>query len=630
MKKKYFWACMLMAPAFVACTDISLSDVNTDVAVRVNDLALPLQVDNIKLSTMLDVDDDSQIKVLGGEYAFVVEGDFQSDPIHVDPIVVKATDTNATNDVMKKQRPGASKSASKAKQRVDFNDPKAVAEYALSQLKQAVGANADEIHEAIQHLSEIQANTHFEYNISIGQYDGLFEKVNQVHLENFTVKAPRGILFGYLRLTTEGGSKRYEASYDSKTGLVTFSGQDIVTSDGMLHIEGEIDGFNGDLLENALKDAVASSQTRKAGKTDQEKSAKSFSFDEEVGVERGEVVVYDTDFKNVNQSIDEMYNSLDNELPFSAQADLEDITINSVSGTFSYDVNDVALEDIDLSDIPDVLSESGTDIRLDNPQIYLYLNNTVIDGAQHAIGATAKMAITANDDKGHSHIYDIDNVVEVDQAKNYIYLSPRAVSNDKKYKDEEADLDFGSAKHVAYAGLSNVLSSLSEDSGLPKHLNINTYDTHVAGNDVQDLALGKDYGLDGHYVFVAPLALSEDSRIKYTDTIDGWGEDTGDLNITRLSLQATATTDVPFELLLRITPIDAEGKRIAETSTIVLPANAKATPLQVLFEGDIQGLDGIKVDATATSKEARALTPDMNISLDGIKIKVSGEYDSEL
>lgn len=626
MKKQYFWACMLMAPAFVACSDISLDDVNTDVAVHVNDLVLPLQIDQVKLSTMLDIEDDSKIKVINGEYAVVVDGTFESAAIRVEPIEIKAAAIEGVSDTMKKKRPGAS-NASKVKHRVDYNDPKAVAEYALSTLTKAVAANADMIHEAVQKLSQITADTHFEYTVSLGEYGGLFDKVNQVHLENFTVQAPRGILFGQLYLTTEGGSKKYEASYDSETGLVSFATQDIVTSDGSLHIVGDITGFNGTVLEEALQDFAASSRGRKAD-AGEEKGGKSFSYNGEVGINTGGLVVYDTDFVNTDQTIDEMYESLDEEIPFTSQAEMKDIVINSVSGDFQYDVDDVSLEDVKLNDIPDILRESGTDIHLDNPQIYLYLNNTVVDGGGKAVGATAKMKITANDDMGNSKPYDINGSIAVDGIENYLYLSPRDVSDDHKYKDDEHD--FRTAKHVPFTALRDVLTSLTEDGGLPTSLNINTYDTHVGATDVQDLALGKDYGLSGSYAFVAPLALSQDSRIKYTDTIDGWAEDTEGIVVRKLALSANATTDVPFEVLLRVFPIDVRGERLGTATDLVLPANAKNAPIEITIAGDIHDLDGVKIDVTATSKEARPLMPDMNISLSGIKVTVSGEYDTKL
>lgn len=633
MKKQYFWACMLMAPAFVACSDISLNDVNTDVAVHVNDLVLPLQLDGVKLSTMLDIEDDSQIKVINGEYAVVVEGNFESASIKVDPIVVPASTAKATDEKMTKSRPEKHESA-KVKRHAGTADHTAVAEYALSQVKMVIAANADEIHDAIKKLSEIKADTRFEYTINIGQYGTLFDKVNQLHIENFTIKAPKGIIFGYLRLTTEGGTKKYEASYDSETGLVTFSGNDIVSSDGQLHIEGEISGFNSHLLDGALKDMTASSRGRKSTSTESNESnaSKSFSYDEEVGVESGGIVIYDDDFKNQSQSHDEMFDSLDDEVGFSSASTMDDITINSVSGSFNYDVEDVALDDVNLSDIPDMLNESGTDIRLDNPQIYLYLNNSVIDGDGKAVGATAKVAITANnDDKGSSHHYEIDESINVDEAENYIYLSPHEVSNEEKYKDEASGLDFSEAEHVTFSDLGNVLSGPDEDGGLPTSININTFDTHVGSEDVHELALGQEFGIKGSYVFVAPLAMSEDSRIKYTDTIDGWAEDTEGLVINKLMLNANATTDVPFELKLRVIPINAQGKRIGQAEgTLILPAHAQGAPISFVIEGDIRELDGIKIDATATSKEVRALAPDMNISLEGIKVTVSGEYDTEL
>lgn len=614
MKKYTFWACMLMAPAaIVSCSDINLGDINTDVAVQVRDLTLPVQMEQVKLSTMLDVDDDSKIKVINGEYAVVVDGTFESDAIHVDPIVIKAADIEGATDTMGKSRPSAS--AKKAQRHIDASDRKAVAAYALSKLKQAVAANADKVHEAIEKLSKIGVETAFQYDVRIADAS-FFDKLNQIHLENFTVKAPHGLI-GDIQLTTTGGT--FKADYDTKTGIVPFSGHDIVSSDGVLHISGHISGIDENLLNDAFK-TVASSNGRAAKGNEKE-----FAIDEEIGVESGELMVYDVDFKDQNQTVDEMYDSLTDELAFTSQAKMEDIVINSVSGDFQYDVDDVSLDDVKLNDIPDLLRESGTDIVLDNPQIYLYLDNGVVDGNGKAVGASAKMKITAFDDNGASEEYPLTGLIEANEKDNYIYLSPRAIADEQKYEG------FATAKHVAFNELGSVLSSVSgKEGGLPTKLAINTFNTHVGADNVTDLPLGVDYSLSGRYAFVAPLALSEDSRIKYADAIDGWAEDTEGLVINKLKLKLNATTDVPFELRLCVIPINSRGEHVGTFTELVLPANAKNAPVSITIKGDIRDLDGVKFNVTAVAKEVRTLAPDMNISFSDIKVTVSGQYETEM
>lgn len=611
MKKQYFWACMLLAPAFVACSDVSLSDVNTDIAVQVNDLTLPIQMDEVKLSTMLDVDDDSKIKIINGEYAVVVDGTFESDAIHVDPIIIKAADIASASELMGKARPAAS--GKRAASRASDADRKAIAAYALSKLKQTVSANTDKVHEAIEKLSKIGVSTSFKYDIRITNA-ALFNVIRQIHLENFVVKAPRGII-GDIQLTTSGGT--FKADYDPKTGLISFSGQDIVSADGVLHLAGHISGLDENLLKDAFKTVTASNgRAAKSGE-------KEFAINEEIGVESGEITVYDTDFIDQALSDEDMFKNLGDQLTFDSSASLEDIVINSVSGDFQYDVNDVALDDVMLTDIPDLLRESGTDIRLDNPQIYLYLNNSVVDGNDKAVGASARMNIAAFDDNGASRNYELTELIEANDRANYIYLSPRALSDEQKYEG------YATAKHVAFTSLGNVLSSIGEGGGLPTKLAINTLDTHVGADNVTDLPLGVDYSLTGSYAFVAPLTLSADSRIKYTDTIDGWAEDTEGIVIDNLTIDASATTDVPFELLLRVYPINARGERIGTATDLVIPANAKNTPVTINVAGGIRDLDGIKLDVTAVAKDVRTLNPGMNISLSGIKAKVSGKYETD-
>lgn len=615
MKKHYFWAFMLLAPAaIVSCSDVNLNDIDTSVSVQVHDLTLPVNLDQVKLGTMLDVNDDSMIKVINGEYAVVIDGTFESAGVHVDPIVVKAANFEGVTQNMTKSRPG---SGNKAKRQVDTADRTAVAVYSLIQeLRNVVAANADKVNDAIKELSKVGVKTSFKYDIQIAE-SAFFDKIDQLHIEDFRIKVPCGLI-GEISLTTSEGN--YVAEYSSETGIISFCGYDIVSADGMLHVEGKIEGIDENLLSSAFKSVFASNG--RASRSD----SKKFAFEEEIGVEAGEIVVYDADFKNQDQSPEDMFDSLDAELAFSSSAELEDIIINSVSGSFNYDIDDMHLPDASLTDIPDILQESGTNIRLDNPQIYLYLNNGVIDGAGKAVGASTKLDITAFDNEDHSRDYSLDSAVEVKEPENYIYLSPHAVEDGKLYQG------FESAQHVQFSGLGEVLSSVNnEQGGLPTKLAIKTSNTRVSAENVTDLTLGVDYGLSGKYAFVAPLALSQDSRIKYTNTIDGWAESTEGIIIKKLSLSASATTDVPFELQLQAIPINSRGERLMDQAAVLtLPAIAKNAPISLVIEGDIRDLDGIKIDVTAVAKEVRALAPDMNISLSDIKVEVSGNYEAEL
>ena len=76
--------------------------------------------------------------------------------------------------------------------------------------------------------------------------------------------------------------------------------------------------------------------------------------------------------------------------------------------------------------------------------------------------------------------------------------------------------------------------------------------------NVKDFLLDDQLGsVEGNYSFYVPLQLSDDSKIVYTDTIDGWNdEDVDAITIQKLIVRFDATTEVPFDVVLTISPIN--------------------------------------------------------------------------
>lgn len=627
MKKNTVWAMMLFAMVFAGCSDIDLNNVDTNISVPVNDMVVPLNFDNLKLGSMIDVDDDSKLREINGEYAVVVEGDYKSDRIHVPAFVAKAEDIGDINGTMTKAQPRGKSAASRPKH-ADAAVPQAIAEYVIPTAKEIISANADKVDEAIRSLKGLDADTKFHFALNLDLNGTLFKVVKSIHIENFAVQVPRGIV-GSVYVKNADGSKVI-ADYDSETGLVSFVGKNIESTTGVLELEGEVKALNADLLADAFHRAVASN-----GRGHRVDSESDFSFSETFGVTSGAVVVYDTDFRNAALSTEEMFDALPGDVGYKSSGTMDDVVVKSFSGTFDYHADDYSIDDVSLADVPDVLRQSGTSLRLDNPQVYVYLNNPIADGEGRTITASSNLSVVAKNHDGQTRKFEMDESVQANTSDYFFYLSPRPVADDEKYAG------FEGATHIPFTALADVLSCItdagnatldeSKGEGLPESLSISAVNTHVVGVDVDAFELDKDYFINGRYAFVAPLALGEESRIKYTDTVTGWHSSVDGILITKLGLTASVTTDVPFELQLRITPIDESGERIEGSySTLIIPADASNAPVNLVIEGNIRDLDGIKIEALAVSKEARPLTPNMNISLSDLKVKVSGKYENEL
>ena len=634
-KKTIAAALIIMAPAFVACSDIDVSNINTQFEVPVNDFAVPLKIDNIALRSVLDVADDSQIQEVvtadgKHEYAVVVEGSYVSDNIHVDPFTAESLTIKDSQSTMTKTRPAAS-SRRKVLQRVSAADietayGKAVAKYDLpygKEVEQLIRANADAINEAIKEIEAAECNTTVRFHLNVDGYTSLQDKVNAIHIENFQVQLPRGIV-GEIRIVN-AKSGTVVAAYDDKTGLASFEGKEVTLEGTTIDIEAKVTGLNKHLLEEAYKEYLGSNS--RAGAPRRASGSGSLNINERFGPTSGAVVIHEKDFKDPSGSIDDKYNRLPDELAYISKGDMDDIVVTKVSGDFEYAVDNFNVPSVDLDDVPSILRETGTDIHLANPQLYIYLQNPVVDGANEIIPASTLVTLIATDNEGKTHRYTLDPgaVIKAAEGQNYIYLSPRPV--DVQSQPAGFHPAGGSATHVPFTALSDLLSC--DGAGVPRTIGIQLNDALVKKDGVKNYSLAQDYVLDGRYKFVAPLALTANSVLKYNEVVDGWAEDIEDVTVSKLSLSADISTDVPFELELTIVPIDADGRPLQaqnERNTIKVPANAKSAAVTLTLEGDFKRLDGISISATATARDENPLRPDMNLQLDNLKVKVSGKY----
>ena len=77
---------------FVSCIDenYDLVDIDSTVEVKVVDLVVPLNLDEITLSSLITLNEGGEIREIGGEYVFVKEGEFSSDDVEISPINIAA------------------------------------------------------------------------------------------------------------------------------------------------------------------------------------------------------------------------------------------------------------------------------------------------------------------------------------------------------------------------------------------------------------------------------------------------------------------------------------------------------------------------------------------------------------
>ena len=96
-------AALLACMPLTACFDdnYDLSDIDTTTEIKVNNLVVPVNLDEITLSNVFDLDDESVVKEIDGSYAVLVDGDFKSDDININAVslakpVIPASTTTIT------------------------------------------------------------------------------------------------------------------------------------------------------------------------------------------------------------------------------------------------------------------------------------------------------------------------------------------------------------------------------------------------------------------------------------------------------------------------------------------------------------------------------------------------------
>lgn len=617
--KTLVMACAAMM-AFASCidNDYSLSDVDTNVRVKVNDLAVPINLSDIALKSVLDIDDNGKIKNVNGEYAIVVEGEYASDVISIPPFTAVGTTSSVSERTITKNI-----GAALAKARSGSTKSDILVSYSLEGQEMTVSASSKTVHDAIDNITSLDVNTTATIDIDVDDKNALEEFLDTITVEGLVFEVPAGIE-GEAYVVDGDGKIIQQGVHDTKKNTVSFEKEGIVTDKGMIHLRFDVTRITQEGLDGVLKEIEGAEENE-------------FEIKKTYKVRTGAIVIREEDFKESflvsleaaaklraripSDLLAKVISSLPDNLNCKSVQKLESVVVNEISGKVDYTVEGLDLDDIKLDDVPDMLTQTGTDIKLANPQIYMRIANPLKD-AKGTIPASARMKLTAKFANGKTKEYDMDanSSLVADENKNEFCISPSAV--DKFYEG------FDRPKHVSYSKLGEVLSG----DGIPASIAVEVYDANVKKDDVENFKLANDLGkFEGSYVFYAPLALTENSVIAYADTLDGWyNEDLEGLTVEKLGVDAVISTDVPFDLELEVCPIDIFGKVLANKATARIPANATSAAVSFSINGTMKNIDGIMLKARATAKGNKVLTPEMSIRFESLKPRISGYYDTEL
>lgn len=306
-------AAVMLFPFLQGCidNDYDLSDIETTVQFKVEDLVIPVNIDKVTLETIFDIDDDSRIQVISGQYVMTETGSFDdADEIMISPIHIPAQPIAPVRESLPAVN-GAS-----------FPMLSVVSDFTYRH---------DNVDESIQDIDHITTLLTLGMEINFDHTTGT---VARLKVDDFRLQLPAG-------LTGEPS----QGEYDPTTGVVSLGD---VTLDGtVMHFTMPVSAIDMDM----------------AGATF-DKATHSFVFSSSIGIAGGLVHVLELHSGAVAA-----------QLGLNIDFALSEFQVLTFSGRLNYHISGLEIDPIEINDLPDMLDQPETDISLVNPQIYMAVNN---------------------------------------------------------------------------------------------------------------------------------------------------------------------------------------------------------------------------------------------------------------
>lgn len=600
---KHFYSLLFAAAATVStsCVDdnYELADVDTTVGLNLNELTIPLNVESITLDKLLDIEDDSRIQkqVVNGKeiYAFKENNTFKSDNVKIPVLKVTPQYIAPIENTLDIQIPSsyANEASARSAKPVCVFPVKTDSETSFSE-----SGDADPAIVSIKSLSvEGTASHDYEMHINVGD-PNIKKYVSKVYFDKFKLLLPMGMK-GKFTLDVNHTEKDVTDKYNPKTGVLDLSKETLGVTDFDMHIYADMDAID-------FEDA-GSEVTFKDGK---------FTYSGTVKVLSGEIAIYAEDI-NIGAGLQDIPKTLS----YVCTPKIYGVNVTSFTGEVQYDLDNLKIDPVAINDLPDILSQDGTDIKLANPQVYLSINNPL--KSQYGIWAQASLSLKATKNGVEVNGAWSDNI-NIDGARNVFCLA----ADTEKAADELLE-EYADAEIVKFEGLGDILSG----NGVPDKIYVDVLNPRLPVQEVENLALGQNLApVEGSFMFFAPLALDETSKVIYSETLDGWFDETLEkLEIRKAAVSADITSEVPANITLTIKPINVKGEEISdvECEPVTIAASSEPQPIKISLVGKIRDLDGIIINATL-SGNGEAMSPADNITMDNFKVTVSGEYIDEL
>lgn len=555
-----------------ACVDdgYDLSDIDTTTEVKVDNLTIPVNLDPVKMASIIDLEDNETVQLIDGQYCIVREDEFNSDPIKIDPVTLTCdalTPSSKVFDLSAYSGVGLPAGAQ--------------AELDLSAAPSPFDISTSSTPDCIAGIDEASLDMNVTMTLSLRGFGS--------NLKGFRIDD--------IRLILPKGLKEIQGpgSYNEQTGIYSIAHQEVTGSSVALKIKvNRINFADAGVVFNAADHTI--------------------NFAGALGVENADAMVRSSDLVDPSQ--------IPASITYMTEYHIDPIAVHTFSGSFSYDVEDLDIPRVNLGDIPDVLSQEGTSIALTNPQLYLSFNNPV---AQYGITGEIDLDIRAVRGGQPSGNCRMDSPLYVAARSNSEYcLSPS--------KPESYPVAFANAEYHPYSSLGKVIEGDGIPSALDievinPELNGNHVKDFPLGTTLPAVT-GK------YYLFAPLALAAGSQIAYTSDMDGWWDEDLDKLLIKEMTVTAEITSDVPVSLDFTGYPIDRDGRQIGDVQITGanVPAKAQNYKIELKITGAVQGIDGIRYKAVAAPKpgeDASALREDMSIIISNVRATVSGSYTTD-
>lgn len=588
------------------CVDdnYDLSDIDTTTRIPVNNLVIPINLSDIVLDDVIDLADNDNISevVIDGKKAYAIEkgGEISTDDITVDPMHINAPSIESKHINLSATVPLGSKKHAPSLDDLKIN-------YTIdSEMLSGFGFKTDNIDPAVVAVKNVKSSGQISLQIRFTLPQWLANDVGKVTFKDVALKLPKGLLMA------DGTPARFEhGTYNPATGTAI---------------------VNDDILTNGSREILIGI---KAEQLDLQMAGvnivdHAIDYSGETGLAGSGTIALTPRLENI---------TLPTEFTLNGDFDLSSFSVKSVSGTIDYQAEGIDIEPIDLSDLPDFLADSQTNILLANPQVYLGAVNTT---APYHTGVSGQVELESIFGYGN------DAPVRTENSPSFSIGYDRGATMYNIVLAPDTDNlnllgEYPNPTKYQFGALSTILSNPANgEGGLPKKIHVSLPSLRFYGDAVDfpigqgdGTSFGKIDGITGSYKFFAPLALKDNSMIVYSKTEEDIStEDVDKVTINKVHLSAIAFTDVPFKVELSVALFNKAGKQIGVPTEKMVILPGQSTPVQLGIsstpDSPIKDIYSVQYRAHVLADgDERPLSPNQIVKLSNIRITLDGYYDTD-